>query len=68
MSRLFVTYNKWCVGKLLSRKRGKKALIFIFFLVFDNYPGVNTPIVVDFKLPRFNKQLVNFRYSNNWLL
>lgn len=60
---------KWCVGKLLSRKKGGgEAEGSLDFLVFSNYPGVNTPIVVDFKLTRFNKQLVNFRYANNWLL
>ena len=38
------------------------------FFVFASYHGVNAPIVSDFKLPRFTKQLANFWISNNWLL
>ena len=38
------------------------------FFVFASYHGVNAPIVSNFKLPRFNKQLANFWISNNWLL
>lgn len=36
--------------------------------MFANYHGVNVPIVTDFKLLRFNKQLANFLIFDIWLL
>ena len=59
-------------GVLGKRKReeegeGEKERRLDFF-VFASYHGVNAPIVSNFKLPRFNKQLANFWISNNWLL
>ena len=41
------------------RRRGGERERRLDFFAFASYHGVNAPIVSDFKLPRFNKQLAN---------
>ena len=49
-----------CWEKRNRKKEERETEKRLDFFVFASYHGVNGPIVSDFKLPRFNKQLANF--------
>ena len=64
LSGLSATCDRWCAGKKererkKEKERGRERERRLDFFAFASYHGVNAPIVSDFKLPRFNKQLAN---------
>ena len=60
LSGLSATCDQSCAGKKETGRRRREREKRLDFFVFASYHGVNGPIVSDFKLPRFNKQLANF--------